>query len=177
MSIVIDLTFEAPTTTPEIIPTLEPLENSENYDDINYEGSGTSENSDESQPPKQRGRPKGTGGKYTINPNQNRRNALGKKYKIAIRNYTPEQIEATKMKRRKNELDHYYRIRDTLIEARKLVSLRKATISRILEDSRDKLREQLYLQTDSDLKDLLEQVKELTISITPIHREHPLNII
>ena len=161
------------TTIIEIITKAPSETQTKNPIDYNYENSGTSENSsnsDETQTPTKRpkGRPKGTGGKYTINPNQNRKNALGKKYKIAIRNYTPEQIEATRMKRRKNELDHYYRIRDTLIEARKLVSIRKATITRILDDSRDQLREQLLKQTDADLKDLLDNVKELKISIIPV---------
>ena len=148
--------------------------------EYNYENSGTSENSDESQPVKRRtrGRPKGTiTGKYTINPNQKRGTKLGKKYVFEPKIRTPEQIEASLIKRRKSELDHYYRVRDAILDARKLVAVRKSMISQIVEYRSEQLREQLSHKTDSDLNELFESLKELVKQTQSVeHAEEPVKL-
>lgn len=129
MMAIIEIITEAPSETQPEPPM-----------DYNYENSGTSgtsENSDESQPIKKRpkGRPKGTGGKYTINPDQNRRNALGKKYNVKPKDpasKTSEQLNRAYLMRKKNNLDHYYRVRAVELEKQRVESERTLKIDDLL---------------------------------------------
>ena len=120
MADVIDLTSETPSELTENIPL---LENSEN-----------SENSDESQPKKRpRGRPKSNGKcKYTVNPNQIRGTKLGKKYVLEPKPKTSEQLHRAYLMRKKNNLDHYYRVRAMVIENQRIESERLHKIEEVL---------------------------------------------
>jgi hypothetical protein len=141
MADVIDLTSETPSELTENMPL---LENSEN-----------SENSDESQPKKRpRGRPKSNGkGKYTINPDQKRGMKLGRIY-VEPKSKTPEQLERSKMMRRKNGTDHYFRLKTTLRETQKKLNDRNEKIAKILENAFDLIRLNLENQTDDELNRL-----------------------
>ena len=134
MANVIDLTSETPSEPLNNIPLLEPVLTFDEY-------SGTSENSDESQPIKKRsrGRPKNSGkGKYTVNPNQKRGTKLGKTYVIQ-KNKTNEQLERSHLMRRKNNLDHYYRVRAMVLETQRIVEERETRITNILNALKLKL--------------------------------------
>ena len=147
MADVIDLTSETPSELTENIPSMESLESTLSHI---YNFTGTSENSNSNsnssdEGKRKVGRPKGSGTSYTINLNQKRGSNLGKKYVLKpkipkerkIR--TPEQIEATHVKRLKSGLNHYYRVRAIIAETQRLVDERNSQISKILYDLKIRL--------------------------------------
>ena len=91
--------------------------------------------------PKQ-GRPIGSGGKYTRNPNQKpRKNPIGK-YAVSPRVKTPEEMEELKHKKRASSLAYYNRNRAEILRARAEEAEKLEAVEQIVKSIRFKLTNQ-----------------------------------
>ena len=101
------------------------------------------------------GRPKGTGGNYTINPDKIRTRKSGLHYNKPLKELTPEEIERKREYKRLSSMAYYVRKKHN-----------KATLKATIEE-KQKLKDKIVLTIINKLANLSTEELEAIINLIP----------